>query len=120
MSENQDQSRRKSLGKTTASTDPTKQQVVVARNRKVQYKIVCAPLNGKFVTDSASYLTNTPYAIANAADGKVFYPKEGSKPSFAKLTGKYLSFTAIVSIPEDVEEVVLFLANDAYKKRRKT
>jgi hypothetical protein len=110
----------KPLGSTKASTDPTKQQVVKAKLRYVQYKIVCAPKNPPYVTDAPSNLNRTPFALANAADGKVFYPKEGSKPSFAKLSGSSISQTAAVLVPDAVQEVVIFLGNDAYKSRRKT
>lgn len=109
----------KPLAKTIATTDPNKKQDAVARKRFVRYKIICAPLNPPYVTDSASHLDGLPYAIADAADGKVFYPNPKLKPSFKKLLGKFISMTEPVEVPDAVSDVVIFLGNDAYKTRRK-
>jgi hypothetical protein len=68
----------KPLGSTKASTDPTKQQVVKAKLRYVQYKIVCAPKNTPYVEEK-SHLGGLPYVIVNAVTGTAIYPKPGSK-----------------------------------------
>jgi hypothetical protein len=110
--------RGKPLGKTTASTDPNKVQEVTARLRKVQYKIVCAAKNLPYV-EGASHLKGLPYVIANAASGAAIYPKQGGAKSFATFSGKHLCETVVVNVPEDVEEVAIFLGNDAYATRRR-
>jgi hypothetical protein len=117
----------KPLAKTTASTDPKKKQDAVARKRFVQYEFDAADLEtgaDAVVTDSASNLNNLPYAITAAANKtKVAFPKANpkAKTSFAvlvrgKTKGNFITVTA--EIPEDIEEVVIYLGNDAYAKRR--
>lgn len=117
----------KPLAKTTASTDPKKKQDVVTRKRFVQYEFDAADLEtgaDAVVTDSASNLNNLPYAITAASDKtKVAFPKTNpkAKTSFAvlgkgKTKGNFITVTA--EIPEDIEEVVIYLGNDAYAKRR--
>lgn len=114
----------KPLAKMKASTNPKKTQEAVTSKRQVRFDIHSAVLDS-VVTDSPSNLTNLPYIITSAADKtKILTPdpkktNPKSKISFVQLTGtKPLFKTVTVDVPDDVEEVVIYLGNDAYASRR--
>ena len=107
-----------------SSTDVKKTQEVVTRKRQVRFDIHSA-IKDSVVTDSASNLTNLPYIIASASDKtKILTPdpkksNPKSKISFVQLTGTQSLFkTVTVDVPDDVEEIVIYLGNDAYATRR--
>jgi hypothetical protein len=117
----------KKLATTVATTDPKKKQDAVAKKRLVQFEFSAAALEtGKdaVVTDSASNLNGLPYAITSATDkSKVIAPTPNPKAtiSYGKLTKgktKGIFTTVTAEIPDDIEEVVIYLGNDAYVKRR--
>lgn len=107
-----------------SSTDVKKTQEVVTRKRQVRFDIHSATKDS-VVTDSASNLANLPYIITSASDkAKILTPNPKktnpkSKISFVQLAGTQPLFkTVTVDVPDDVEEVVIYLGNDAYATRR--
>jgi hypothetical protein len=115
----------KPIGKMMSSTDVKKTQEVVTRKRQVRFDFHAAKIDGEAVTDSDSNLKNLPYIIASATDKTKILtsnPKKKnpkSKISFVQLTGtKPLFNTETVNLPDDVEDVVIYMGNDAYETRR--
>ncbi|MFQ6309110.1 hypothetical protein [Lysobacter capsici] len=119
---------KKPLASTTASESLVAKKDAKASARRVQYRIVSAPLDGnavpggkagdKIVTDSASNLKNLPYAVTAAGDKTRVLSTKAKGKTYSVFAGRPFN-TAEIAIPDDVSEVEIYLGNDAYEARRK-
>ncbi|WP_148041040.1 hypothetical protein [Montanilutibacter psychrotolerans] len=115
------------LASSIATESHTKKTPAQVINRRVQYRIVAAPLDAsprapgakysdKVVTDSASNLNGLPFAVTAKGDNKRILHRTLQGKSYAEFGRPH--HTAEINVPDDVVAVEIYLGNDAYEARR--
>lgn len=121
-------SRGEPLSRATATTDHMQQVSARVGTRRAQFRFIAAPLdasapggdrNDLIVTGSASNLKNLPYAITASGDTARILHATPKGSSFSRLGASPFN-TVEVTVPVDVEEIEIYLGNDAFRNRRHT